>query len=243
MLRLLLLFVVWAALALPLGLILLPLTLLTRNGALLYRCGTLIAMLGLRCVGIRAVVENRGGSLPAGACLFFSNHVSNLDPPLLAAALLPRRLAMLAKQELLRIPLLGWGMRLTGFVPVARSGSPEAAKESIARAEAVLNAGISVAVFVEGTRSPNGRLLPFKRGPFYLAMQSRKLVVPVTILGASELWPKGRMRLQSGVVRIVLHAAIDPCEFGDRNELRDAVRAAIASALPVDSADEHQGRM
>ena len=222
---------VWAVLTVPFGLVALPWTMLTRNPTLLYHWGVVIGSLGLRAAGVRTRVRYEAPLPKHAACLFLSNHASNLDPPLLAAVLLPRRTPMLIKQELLKIPLLGRGMRLAGFVPVARSGSVEDARRSLDQAAAVLRSGVSLVVFVEGTRSPDGRLLPFKKGPFFLAMECGVPVVPVTLVGTGALLPKGVFRLRRGTVQVVVHAPLMPRDFADRNALRNAVRASIASAL------------
>ena len=234
MLRAYLLLAVWAVLAIPVAIVGLPWTLLTRNAGPLYRWGVLAGSLGLRAAGVRTTVRFEA-PLPETACLFLSNHVSNLDPPLLAAVLRPRRAAMLIKQELLRIPLLGWGMWLAGFVPVARSGSVEDAKRSLEQAAAVLRSGVSLVVFAEGTRSPDGRLLPFKKGPFFLAMESGLPVVPVTLVGTGALLPKGSSRMHGGNVDVVVHPPLLPRSFENRDALQKAVRAAIASALPSEA--------
>ncbi|RRA47473.1 lysophospholipid acyltransferase family protein [Acidipila sp. EB88] len=232
MLRALLLLGVWVLLAIPVGLVALPWTVLTRDASLLYRWGVWIATSGLAAAGVRYRVRF-DVPLPDTACIFLSNHASNLDPPLLVSVLRPHRTAMLIKQELLKIPLLGWGMRLAGFVAVARSGSVEDAKRSLMLASQVIRSGISMTVFAEGTRSPDGRLLPFKKGPFFLAKECGAPVVPVTLIGTAALLPKGKFRLRSGTVDVVVHAALDPRDFADRDALKDAVRAAIASALPA----------
>ncbi len=232
MLRACFLMAIWGLLAIPVGLIGLPWTLLTGDASLLYRWGSAIGGLGLRAAGVRTAVRYEA-PLPETACLFLSNHASNLDPPLLAAMLLPRRTAMLIKQELLKVPLLGWGMRLAGFVPVARSGSVEDARRSLEQAAAVLRSGVSLTVFVEGTRSPDGRLLPFKKGPFFLAMECGVPVVPVTLINTGALLPKGKLRLRRGTVQVVVHAPLLPQDYRNRDALKEAVRASIASALPV----------
>ncbi len=231
MLRAYFLLAAWGALAIPVGFLLLPWAALTRNAALLYRWGVRAGGLGLRASGVRTRLRVEQPLVPGQAYLFLSNHASNLDPPLLAAALAPRRMAMLIKQELLRIPLLGRGMTLAGFVPVARSGSVEDAKRSLEEAAQRLASGISLTVFVEGTRSPDGRLLPFKKGPFFLAMQCGFPVVPVTLVGTGALLPKGALHLRRGTVDVVLHRPLAPADFPTREALRDAVRAAIASSL------------
>ncbi len=235
MLRACWLFLVWGVCTVPVGLVGLPLAALTRNATLLYRWGVAVGSLGLRAAGVRTRVRLEA-PLPANTpCLFLSNHASNIDPPLLAAALRPHRTAMLVKQELLRVPLLGWAMSLAGFVPVARSGSVDDAKRSLEQARAVLASGISMTVFAEGTRSPDGRLLPFKKGPFFLAMACGVPVVPVTLVGTGALLPKGRLQLRRGTVDVVVHPSLLPGDFPDRDALQAAVRASIASALPGDA--------
>jgi 1-acyl-sn-glycerol-3-phosphate acyltransferase len=87
-------------------------------------------------------------------------------------------------------------------------------------------------VFPEGTRSPDGRLLPFKKGPFHLAMEAGVPVVPITVVGSYEAWPKGRMALHSGEIIVRFHAPIDPHQFTNKEELLAAVRSAIHGALP-----------
>ncbi len=233
MLRAYLLLAVWGLLAIPVGFVALPWTVLTRNASVLYRWGVAVGALGLRIAGVHTRVRYEQPLQPGTPYLFLSNHASNLDPPLLAAVLQPVRTAMLIKQELLKLPLLGFGMRLAGFVPVARSGSLEDAKRSLEQAAAVMRSGISMTVFVEGTRSPDGRLLPFKKGPFFLAMECGVPVVPVTLINTGRLLPKGVLRLRRGTVDVVVHAPMLPGEFANRDALQKAVRAAIASALPA----------
>ncbi len=197
----------------------------------MYRWGVWIGKMGLRAAGVKPRVRFEA-SLPEGPCLFLVNHASNLDPPLLASVLLPRRTAMLIKQELLKIPILGWGMSLAGFVPVARSGSVEDARRSLDQAAASIRSGLSMTVFVEGTRSTTGKLLPFKKGPFFLAMACGVPVIPVTLVGTGGLMPKGALRLRPGVVEVIVHAPLLPAAFARREALMAAVRTAIGSALP-----------
>lgn len=87
-------------------------------------------------------------------------------------------------------------------------------------------------VFPEGTRSSDGRLLPFKKGPFHLAIDSGVFVVPVTILGTFELWPKTRFALRPGTATVIFHPPIDPRNYADRDSLMKVVAETIASALP-----------
>ena len=145
--------------------------------------------------------------------------------------LLPGRTLIFLKRSLLKIPLLGYGMKLANFIPVDRDGRVESAKESVEVAGRVLAAGVHVTSFVEGTRSPDGRLLPFKKGPFYLAMESGAAVVPVTILGTEKLMRKGSLKVHPGTVRVIFHAPIEPKNYATREELMAAVREAIQAGL------------
>ena len=90
-------------------------------------------------------------------------------------------------------------------------------------------------IFVEGTRSTDGRLLPFKKGPFHLAMEVGAPVVPVTLLGTYECWPKGSFAMRRGTATVIFHPPMEPADYADRDALMTAVRATIASALPEDS--------
>ena len=96
----------------------------------------------------------------------------------------------------------------------------EDAKRSLEQSAAVLRSGVSLLIFVEGTRSPDGRLLPFKKGPFFLAMESGVPVVPVTLVGTGALMPKGALRLKRGTVNVFFHEPLMPSDFANRDALR-----------------------
>lgn len=209
-----------------------PWTLLTGKVDFLYWMGTHIAFAGVRVAGVRVKTVGRESLDPAATYIFMSNHVSNLDPPILVP-LIPRRTSVLVKKELFRVPILGYAMRLASLVPVDRSNR-EAAIASLRAASEVLARGIPMTIFVEGTRSFDGRLLPFKKGPFYLAMESGAPVVPVTIVGTHHVLPKRRSSIRAGEVRVVFHPPLDPRQFSDRDALLAAVRDSIASALPAE---------
>lgn len=222
---------VFVVLGLPAALVLFPYTLLSGNVMPLYRTGTSIARIGLRAAGIRLQLEGLEG-IPGGqACIFMANHISNLDPPLLIPNI-PGRTSVFLKRSLMKIPVLGYGMKLGEFVPVARAGNLEDALASQRQATSVLAKGIHITTFVEGTRSRDGRMLPFKKGPFYLAVESNAPVIPVSISGTESMMRKGSLRIYPGTARIVFHPAIDPATYKDRDGLMEAVRQAIASGLP-----------
>ena len=102
----------------------------------------------------------------------------------------------------------------------------------MAQAQRVLAKGVHMTTFVEGTRSPDGRMLPFKKGPFFLAMASGAPIIPVSIYGTEKIQGKGSLRIHPGAAHVVFHRAIHPAAFATREELTQAVRTAIASGLP-----------
>lgn len=224
------LLVVYIVLGIPVAIVAIPWTLITGDVAFIYGAALAVARTGLRVVGVRVETQWRAQLDSKRTYLFFSNHLSNLDPPVLLP-LLPGRTSVFIKRSLLKVPVLGYGMKLASFIPVDRDGSVEGARESVEAAVSVLASGINVTSFVEGTRSPDGKLLPFKKGPFYLAMESGAPVVPVTITGTKKLMPKGSLKVHSGTARVIFHEPIDPKNYASREDLMTAVRTAIESGL------------
>lgn len=222
---------VYAILTIPTAIVGVPWTLLTGKIDLTYGWAMRIMRLGLRAAGIRVDVTWRVPLDPARHYLFLSNHVSNLDPPVLLP-LVPGRTSVFIKRSLTKIPVLGYGMKLGDFIPVDRDGRIESAKQSTDFAARVLASGVHVTSFVEGTRSRDGHLLPFKKGPFYLAMETGVPIVPVSIWGTESMMKKGSLRLYPGTAHVTFHAPVDPAYYATREALMEAVRKAIASGLP-----------
>ncbi len=220
---------IWTVLALPAALVIFPWTLLTRKTQVLLRVGFWITRAGLPFGGVRVVVHGLD-RVPPGASIVMANHSSNLDPPVLIP-LLPGRVIIYLKASLMRIPVLGYALKLAGDIPVTRNGSVEGAKAASAMAQRELERGSCLVVFPEGTRSRDGSLLPFKKGPFFLAMESGAPVVPVSIVGATRMLPKGSLKLKSGTISVTFHAPLHPEDYSDKEELMAAVREAIESGL------------
>jgi len=223
----------WWTLMTPITAVLtLPYALVTGNSNFLYRMGMWVVRVGVRAAGVRVEVLGRERLDAKQTYIFMSNHVSNLDPPLLIP-LLPGRTSVLVKKELFRIPILGFAMRVAHLVPVDRRNR-DAAIASMRVAAEVIRSGLSMTIFPEGTRSLDGRLQPLKKGPFYLAMESGYPIVPVTLLGTYEILPKGKWLLapEKAVAKIVFHPPIWPKDFADRDALIAAVSEAIAGAPP-----------
>lgn len=232
MIATLVLALVYVILAIPAALTVIPWAMITGQAGPLYNAAQLINRAALAVAGIRVEVTGRE-RVPAGeACIFMSNHLSNLDPPALFPRI-PGRTSAFLKRSLMRIPVLGYGLRLAEFIPVDRDGRIESAQESTAMARRLLAKGIHITIFVEGTRSPDGRMLPLKKGPFFLAMESGAPCIPVSIEGTGRIMPKGKAGIRPGRAHITFHAPIDPRQYATREELMDAMREAIASGLPA----------
>jgi 1-acyl-sn-glycerol-3-phosphate acyltransferase len=212
------------------ALIAFPWTFISGKIDFLYRVGMGLASLGPRIAGARLKIVGLDKIEAAGTYIFMSNHVSNLDPILLCPEI-PRRTSVLAKKVIWRIPILGPALTMAEIVPVDRENR-ESAIQSIRRAGEVMGHHINMTLFPEGTRSPDGRLLPFKKGPFHLATETGFPIVPVTILGTYEMMPKGKRIVRGGTAILVFHPPVDPKEFSSREELTQAVWETINSALP-----------
>jgi 1-acyl-sn-glycerol-3-phosphate acyltransferase len=164
------------------------------------------------------------------------NHQSALDIPILFGACQTEHdVRFMAKESLFKIPFLGWGMSRTGFVPIRRENARHSAElfQAITREKPEH----SYVIFPEGTRSPDGRLQPLKRGSFGLALRMNVPIVPVTLIDACRANPKGRYLVRPGTVRLVFHEPIQPPQASHRDgrdELLEKVNAAILSALPAD---------
>lgn len=222
----------WGSWTLLHGIWAIPWMLITRNANPVYRAAMWVGRSGAWLAGVRLTIHGRENVIPGQSYIFMSNHASNLDPPIVVPAI-PGRTSVLVKKELFRIPVLGIAMRLASLVPVDRTNR-ESAITSMHRAADVLRSGLYMTIFPEGTRSLDGRLQPFKKGPFYLAEQTGAAVVPVSIAGTNHAWPKHRFAMKPGPVTVTLHKPISLQEVGDRTALMAAVRAAIEDGLPPD---------
>src|SRR5438477_671911 len=230
MIRTILMLTFWAVVLPIAALICFPWVFITGDIRPLYRVGMWGAWTGVRLAGVRVKTIGMEQLDPSQTYVFMSNHVSNIDPPLLLP-LIPGRTSVMAKRELFSYPILGRAMRMASLVPVDR-GNREAGIAAVREAEEVVKQGIHMTIYVEGHRSFDGKLLPFKKGPFYLAEQCQVPVVPVTISGTHSVMPKGRFSIKPGLVTVIFHKPIEPVEFGSREELLQKVRAVIDSRLP-----------
>jgi 1-acyl-sn-glycerol-3-phosphate acyltransferase len=207
-----------------------PLTWLTRDVRLLYWVSRQGCRLALALAGVRVRHVGVENLTLHPTALFVSNHVSNLDPAALFAAL--PRLAVILKKELRSIPLLGYVMAMGSFIYVDRRdrASRKAVMEQAVQA---LKNGVSLLIFPEGTRSQDEHLLPFRPGPFSMAIQAGRPIVPITVHGARELMPKGTMKIRPGEMTLVFHRPVETVGLtdSDRSELLERVREEMQRAL------------
>jgi 1-acyl-sn-glycerol-3-phosphate acyltransferase len=220
----------YVAIAAPIGM---ALALAFRWKNLLYMLGHWGVTIATSLAGIRTRVAGREHLRPSEAVVFCCNHQSNIDPPILFQALHPR-LHILFKRELTRLPLLGKAFQIGGFVPIDRA-SREQSMAAIDQAAASLRAGNSFLTFPEGTRSRTDALLPFKRGPFLMALKAQVPVVPVAIQGGSASMRKGSPIVRPTTVSVRIGAPVETrgMDISDREQLADTVRARVEELLAL----------
>ena len=199
----------------------------------LYAVGRFSAGLVLRLAGVRLEVQGREKVPPGRAVVFMPNHQSNVDGPAVFVCLPP--VLVLAKKEFFRLPVLGWAMRLQGFIPLDRKNRQRAI-QALDEAARALQAGHSFLIFPEGTRSPDGRLQAFKSGGFMMALKSGAPVVPVSISGGRRIMRKGDRAIHPGRIRITFHDPVETAGYQpeERRRLMEAVRRAVLSGLAVE---------
>ena len=142
--------------------------------------------------------------------VYVSNHASMLDIPVIVAGI-PDQIRIVYKKELEVIPFFGWGLKWGSYIGIDRGRGSEAMK-SLEEAIEKIRHGASVLLYAEGTRTLDGKLQPFKRGAFNLAVKAGVPVVPLTVNGSYNLLPKHSMRVQPGPVDLVLETPIRVAE-------------------------------
>jgi 1-acyl-sn-glycerol-3-phosphate acyltransferase len=186
----------------------------------------------LRLSGVKVRVRGKELLDPNQSYVFISNHKSYLDTATLFLYT-GRRIGLLAKKELLKVPILGYGMGYVNIMAIDRSNR-ERAIETMAAATERIQKGISFGVFAEGTRAKPGEFLPFKKGAFYMALEAGVPVVPVAMKNTDTLMGKGTGVAKPGTIEMVLLPPVessDPLYRSDISLLIQKVHSAIASEL------------
>src|ERR1041384_7968465 len=210
---------------------------------LVYPWATFGARLWLRLSGVRVKVKGLELLDPKQTYVFVSNHRSYLD----TAAMFVytgRRIGLLAKKELLTVPVLGVDMIFVNVMAIDRTNRESAIRTTEAAAKRI-QSGVSFAVFVEGTRAKPGELLPFKKGAFYMARQARVPVVPVAIRNSDVLMGKGTGEARSGTIEMVLLPPVDIVGMttdDDMNRLIASVRDSIGRELLTTKTQRHEDK-
>ncbi len=163
--------------------------------------------------------------------VFISNHRSYLDTATLFF-FAGQKMGLVAKKELLKVPVFGQGMSFVNIIAIDRS-NPERARQSMEKALDVMRQGYSFGVFAEGTRALPGELLPFKKGAFHLAMQTKAPIIPVAIKQSDWMMGKKTGVAYSGTVEMVLLPPIETTEYSEDRlmELLNRTRTAVAEEL------------
>lgn len=207
-----------------------PLTWVTGSIGSIYWMARQGCRIGLRLTGVRVRALNRERAYAHPCCVFVANHVGNLEAPALFMVL--PRIAVIMKDSLSRIPLLGYAMRIGGFISVDR-GARDSRRRALEQAVRTLQSGISMLVFPEGTRNASSRLLPFRPGPFQMAIEAGVPVVPVTVHGARPLMPRGAPYPRPGEIVLRFHDPVPTAELDPdkRLDLMRSVRSAMQAEL------------
>jgi 1-acyl-sn-glycerol-3-phosphate acyltransferase len=170
--------------------------------------------------------------------IYMSNHQSNFDIPVLLGHLTVQ-FRWLAKVELFKIPIFGRAMRKAGYIGIDRYNR-ESAFKSLKVAANKIKSGVSVLLFPEGTRSRDGKIRPFKKGGFVLAVDSGVPIVPVVITGTRSIMTKGKFRINPGHVSMVIHKPIDTSAYTreTKEALMESVRRVICDSSETSKMDE-----
>jgi 1-acyl-sn-glycerol-3-phosphate acyltransferase len=190
-----------------LGTVAICLSLFDSSGNIPHQVARLWGKILLRSAGTTVDTSGLQNIDPEKSYILVSNHQSTFDIFALLGYL-PLQFRWIAKAELFRIPFLGWAMTRIGYIPIERESPKKAYRSMLAAAEAVKR-GVSVIIFPEGTRSPDGKLQPFKKGLFLIALKSQAPILPITIQGTAGIMAKGDWRARPGRVWITIDPPIE----------------------------------
>ena len=231
MIRTILAWVVFVPTTIILALVAIFFSLFDPSGNASHRVARLWGKIQLRTTGTRVEMQGLQNVDPQKSYILASNHQSAFDIFALLGYL-PLQFRWIAKAELFRIPFLGWSMSRTGYIPIER-GSPRKAYRSMLAAAEKVKHGVSVMIFPEGTRNPDGILQPFKKGVLLIALKSQAPILPITIRGTNKILRKGDWRTYPGHVFIIVGPPIETAgiPLQKEEELSERVRAILIKNL------------
>jgi len=203
------------------------------RGYFAHRCARAWSWLILKTTGVRVRVEGLDRIRPATTYVFVSNHQSIYDTPVIFSSL-PYQLRIIAKASLARFPVLGWHLARGGHLFVDRRKPDHAG--ILKRWRGLVSEGLSLMIYAEGTRSPDGHVARFKGGSFLLAIEAGLPVVPVAVIGTRRVMPKGRLRTEPADVTLVVHDPIQPPPLEaptarDAKAFADRVHSVVAATV------------
>jgi 1-acyl-sn-glycerol-3-phosphate acyltransferase len=189
----------------------------------------------LRLSGMKIHVRGRENLDPARTYVFIANHRSYLDTAAIFGHI-GRRIGLLAKKELLRVPVMGYGMSYVNVMAIDRTNR-ESASKTVRAATDRLRSGVSFAIFAEGTRAGRGEFLPLKKGGFYMAMEAGVAIVPVAIKNTDVLMGKGTGEARRGTIEMVILPPVETNGMSTDEDVKllvERVHASIAAELCVE---------
>ncbi len=213
------------------GIMMIVVSFLSKSGRIPHKIAALWGKSLLFASGIHVRVKGMTNISPDRSYIYMANHQSHFDIPVILGYL-SVQFRWLAKSELFRIPIFGQAMQGAGYISIDRSDR-KSAFESLDRAANTIRNGASVLIFPEGTRSRDGRIGPFKKGGFVLAIDSEAPIVPVILHGTRAIMPKGRLTITPQDVLLEICPPIETAGHTRRtkNELLEKVRQAICKGI------------
>jgi len=198
-----------------------------RKGKVVHHYARLWGKFALLANRVKVKIEGMEHLNGKGPYIFMSNHQGSYDIFALLGHL-PYQFKWLVKKELFSIPFFGWTMAAAGYISIDREGTRETV-EAMNEAAQKIRDGMSVVIFPEGSRSPDGSIQAFKKGGFTLAMKSKVPIVPIAISGSRDIMPKDKLTATSGQIRILVDHPIDiqHCSLKDREFLMKMMRETI----------------
>jgi 1-acyl-sn-glycerol-3-phosphate acyltransferase len=208
-------------------------SLFDRRGYFAHGCARAWSWLILETTGVRVRVEGLDRITRGTTYIFVSNHQSNYDTPVIFSSL-PYQLRIIAKASLARFPVLGWHLKRGRHLLVDRQHPDRPG--ILKRWRALVSEGLSLMIYAEGTRSPDGHVAKFKAGSFLLAIEAQLPIVPVAVIGTRAVMPKGRLRTEPADVGVIIHDAIQPPSIEaptihDARQLAERVQAIVAAMV------------
>jgi 1-acyl-sn-glycerol-3-phosphate acyltransferase len=230
---------IWVVIAtLACGILVIVLSFFVRSSGSLHKIARFWGKSILVVSGVKVSVKGLSNVDLSAPYIYMPNHQSNFDIPVLLGHL-SVQFRWLAKIELFKIPIFGRAMRKAGYISIDRYNR-QSAIESLKLAAGKIKSGVSVLIFPEGTRSLDGKIQPFKKGGFVLAVDAGVPIVPVVIHGTRAIMPKGKIRIYPGQVHMVIHKPIDTSIYTreTKEKLMESVRRVICDNIVSGKLDE-----